>query len=447
MKQRICFVFVCAFVACLGMASMAVAATGAAGDGVIVISPVAPTLGAANTELDDEVMYGMVGTITSGMNTSGRYQVRTQYNYTTYINSADLAIVTSEQAQNWKNSRTHWVIAPFADVLPRPDFAAYPPLITLPRGSLLAAVPAGDDWYATTLYDGRTGYVKKDRLREKWRWGQFDEAATRGHLRSDTLSYIGSIYRWGGKTPFGLDCSGFSSMVYMLNGLDTYRNSRAEPGYPIALMHIEANGTNSTSTHTLATLARAKPGDMLYWSGHQGVYIGDGKYVHSNGSSYNNRMNSLIPDETDPAAPYRSDLGTYGAIYTWGTAFPERPNELIVRRFVATPTAQGSRQFRFYARVDGYTPNRGILYPYGIDSDGTLIKGEPVNLTGSNCRYMLYESQSSTSGNVPSFTYPSTESGNTYYPAVVFINDAGWRPTGETITSDVYVMPVGITVP
>lgn len=30
--------------------------------------------------------------------------------------------------------------------------------------------------------------------------------------------YLNAPYLWGGKTPFGIDCSGFTQMVYKLNG-------------------------------------------------------------------------------------------------------------------------------------------------------------------------------------------------------------------------------------
>lgn len=37
--------------------------------------------------------------------------------------------------------------------------------------------------------------------------------------------YQGSPYQWGGKSPFGIDCSGFSQMVFKLNGISLPRDA------------------------------------------------------------------------------------------------------------------------------------------------------------------------------------------------------------------------------
>ena len=50
------------------------------------------------------------------------------------------------------------------------------------------------------------------------RWGSLDETQTRANLIEDARLYLGTSYRWGGKTPYGVDCSGFTAMAYMLNG-------------------------------------------------------------------------------------------------------------------------------------------------------------------------------------------------------------------------------------
>lgn len=396
----------------------------------VVISPVAPTL--YDGERDDEALYGMVAEILKDKDENGLYEVRMQYGYETLIEESHLRIVSKAEADAWRASVTHQVIAPFADVLPGADTAAYPPLVTLPRGAYLkVGAPDAEDprWVRAELFGGAAGWIRKEMVRPVRTWGALDEAQTRANLDADARLYLGTSYRWGGKTPYGVDCSGFSAMVYMLNGLDIYRNSRPEAGYPIALMHLE--GT-SDDRYTPETLARAKPGDLIFWSGHVGVYLGDGKYVHANGSSYDTRVNSLLSGDAD----YREDLARPSAVYAWGTAYPERPGEIVIKDFYALPFVSGDvTGYRFYVRADGYTPNRAILYPEG--------KGGPT-VEVSRTRRMLYDSPKSTHRDVPTYFYGASGSCR---PAVVLVNDAGWRPDGKTVSSDLFEMAQPLVVP
>ena len=394
-------------------------------DAIVKVPQVSTLYG---NERDDELLYGMFVNITGEQN--GLYKVTTQYNYDTLV-SPDYLAVDTAAAETWKNSVTHCVIAPFADVVPQPDTQSYPPILTLPRGSLLKVTGESGDYSTVQLFDGTIGYVRTPSLRKLRTWGQLDENTTRTDVIRDALSYLGTAYRWGGKTPEGIDCSGLASMSWMLNGLDIYRNASPKAGYPVALKDVE--GT-SDDRYTMETLQGAKPGDLLYWEGHEGVYLGEGRYVHSNGLSFNTRINSLIAG--DPF--YRDDLAHPSAVYAWGTAFPAEPDKLIVRRLIATPITSGDEKgwYRFYAKVDGYTPNRAILYPEGAaSSDISISVDNPAN--------MLYGGPDSTSSSIPTWRYTAP---GTYAPAIVFINDTGWRPEGKTISSDVFTTTQPITI-
>lgn len=85
--------------------------------------------------------------------------------------------------------------------------------------------------------------------------------------------YLHAPYLWGGRSPFGLDCSGFTQMVFKLNGIKLKRDAwqQAEQG------------------KTLSFLEEAKTGDLAFFDNeegkivHVGILMGKEKIIHASG--------------------------------------------------------------------------------------------------------------------------------------------------------------------
>lgn len=85
------------------------------------------------------------------------------------------------------------------------------------------------------------------------------------------MQYIGTPYAYGGSSPSGFDCSGFTSYVYRQLGVSLNRTAAGQTG----------NGYEVSKSELL-------PGDLVMFGpysgggiGHVGIYVGDGNMVHS----------------------------------------------------------------------------------------------------------------------------------------------------------------------
>lgn len=128
-------------------------------------------------------------------------------------------------------------------------------------------------------FDGQTNSVSPPNMQE--------------FIMETAFTYINAPYLWGGRSPLGIDCSGFTQVVFKAGGIKLPRDAyqQAEQGV------------------TLGFIEESLPGDLAFFDNqdgkiiHVGILAGEGKIIHASGK--------VRVDKIDHQGIYNQDMGGY----------------------------------------------------------------------------------------------------------------------------------------
>lgn len=147
-------------------------------------------------------------------------------------------------------------------------------LATIEEDAIVTVNGLVDGWYDVTCEYGTEGYIRSDFL------DLTESSSSNSDIAATAKQYLGTGYVYGGTSPRGFDCSGFTMYVY------------SQHGY--SLPHSATSQWQSGLGTRVYSISELQPGDLVFFNdpsrnagkacSHAGIYTGDGQFIHSSSS-------------------------------------------------------------------------------------------------------------------------------------------------------------------
>ena len=155
-------------------------------------------------------------------------------------------------------------------------------LASVNTGTIVSVNGLTDGWYNVTCQYGTNGYIRSDFLDlvESAETKVLPVSANGSSIADFAMQFKGVPYVWGGASPRGFDCSGFTMYVY------------SQYGY--SLPHTATGQWKSGLGTRIYNISDLQPGDLVFFCdpsrsngkacSHAGIYIGNGQHIHASSS-------------------------------------------------------------------------------------------------------------------------------------------------------------------
>ena len=178
-------------------------------------------------------------------------------NYSGWVDEKMITSISHDEYLNLIHQPTYYVVMPLVEAFDLTGKC----VIRIPGGSRL---PNCDSIGRFGMHD-RKFQVHRDFILP-------ESEISREGLLLTTVGFVNSPYMWGGKTVMGIDCSGFTQIVFGLHGVKLPRDSKdqAMVGESVSLDNI-------------------KPGDLVFFENkigdviHVGIYFEKQRIIHASG--------------------------------------------------------------------------------------------------------------------------------------------------------------------
>ena len=208
------------------------------------------------------------------------YLVQTPDKYLAWVDKGGIQLMSDAEMKSWLSAPkliyTNTFGASFSEASDKSQVVS-----DLVAGDVLEKATEKGSFYEVKYPSGATAFVKKEEAKLYSEWVKSLKPSEE-NLVNTSRSLMGIPYLWGGTSPKGVDCSGFTKTIFFLNGIVIPRDASQQ-------VHT---GKLIDTTRNFENLI---PGDLLFFGRkatdstsekvvHVGMWIGNNQFIHSLGN-------------------------------------------------------------------------------------------------------------------------------------------------------------------
>lgn len=241
-----------------------------------------------SSEMMTQALMGMPVRI---LDLDGWYRIQSPDNYISWVHKVGVHPMTKDELHAWNRAPKIVVTEPYGFVYTQPNEKSQT-VSDVVAGNRLKLEGQKGAFYQVTYPDGRTGFISKRIAMptEKWRKDlKYDEKS----ILETAHRLMGIPYIWAGKSTKGMDCSGFMSTILYIHDVVIPRDADQQA----------ASGKRIDIAPDFSNL---QPGDFIFFGRkatadkkervvHVGMYIGNKRFIHSQGDIHISSFDSNDP--------------------------------------------------------------------------------------------------------------------------------------------------------
>ena len=214
------------------------------------------------------------------------YQIQTPDNYLGWVDNGGIELMTKEEFDAWQATAKIIYTNTYGKSYATANTSSEA-VSDVVAGNIFSLIAESGNFYEVQYPDGREAYLPKEEatIFDEWK---SKLAFTKENLVETSKTMLGVPYLWGGTSTKGVDCSGFTKTVYLMNGMIIPRDASQQIHEGILIDESK-------------DFDKLVPGDLLFFGRkatetsperviHVGMWIGNNEFIHSAGNVHISSM-------------------------------------------------------------------------------------------------------------------------------------------------------------